>query len=146
MTLGVGKSHVLEHLTSAHLCYSLHHPHFSLYPAAALVSSFLVLDPFSSLLLCLVVHSVPVTCLLKSICFVVLLYPLPPLVPVQVFVFLLILVWLAMLSKASLAAFLTSLLPGENTCSLSSLVRMRNPPKDIFYHYWFFIIFLIMFR
>lgn len=69
------------------VCYFSEHPHFSLDPAAALVSSFLVPHQFPSLLLYLVVHSAPVTCLLKSICFLVLLDTLLPLIPVQVFVF-----------------------------------------------------------
>lgn len=113
---------------------------FQSWPGCSLGFLILVPDPFPSLLLYLVVHSVLVTCLLKSISFIFLL---DILMPVQVFVFrcefLLILVWLVILSKVSLGALLISLLPGKNTCSLSALVRMRSPLKDIFYHSFIFM-------
>lgn len=108
------------------VCHSFDHPHCSLDPAAALVSSFLVPDQFPSLLLYLLVYSVPVTCWAKIYFFPspVGFLPAPRTCPgVCLWVCLpLDLGWLAMLSKVSFGAFLISLLPDENTCSLSPLV------------------------
>lgn len=125
--MGVGRSCVLECLMSTPLCLLLlWSPPLQSWPCCCRGVLTPGVWPFPSLLLHLVVSSVPVTCVLKPIFFVVLLDTLLPLIPVQVFVFeyvfLLVLVWLAVLSKASLRAFL-------------SLLRLMKIPVPCL-HWW----------